>query len=149
MEILITSDIHSNTKNLDKLKQIYPNIKTHLNAGDSELSLNYLKERDIISVLGNTDYDNNLEKYKILFINNKKILLIHGHEFNVKQSLINLSYFAKSLEVDIVIFGHTHIPFNKIINNILYINPGSLGFDNTYVILKENKVRFYSLWMKK
>lgn len=148
MPILITSDIHGNTKNLNKLLKKHPNIKTHLNAGDSQLSLDYLKANNIISVLGNTDADFNLDKYQLLLINHKKILLVHGHEFNVKQSLINLSEFAKKLKADIVIFGHTHIPFNKTINNILYINPGSLGFDNTYVILNENEVRFYSLWNK-
>lgn len=145
MKILITSDIHSNLDVLNKLIKKHPNIDYHLDAGDSELTLNQLEQLNIISVRGNTDVDFNLKIDHIMNVMNQKILLIHGHTQGVKNSLIGLSETAKNLEVDIVIFGHTHIPFNKKIGNILYLNPGSLGYDKSYIIIDNKKVRFHTL----
>jgi len=37
----------------------------------------------------------------------------------------DLIYKAKELEVDIMIFGHTHRPFLKEVGGIVLLNPGS------------------------
>ena len=43
----------------------------------------------------------------------------------VKYGYEKLLVRAKQLLVDVVIFGHTHIPENTYIDNILFFNPGS------------------------
>lgn len=149
MIILITSDIHSNLNSLDKLIAKHPKVDYHLDAGDSQLSLETLKKHKIISVKGNTDSEFSLPLQRVLNINNQKILLIHGHTMGVKSSIINLTQTAKKLNVNFVIFGHTHLPFNKTIDDIVYLNPGSLGYDSTYIVIENNKVRFHSIWLKK
>ena len=43
----------------------------------------------------------------------------------VKYGLDKIEAKAKSVEADIVIFGHSHTPLNFEKDNILYLNPGS------------------------
>jgi len=49
----------------------------------------------------------------------------HGHKYNVKFTLENLHYRVEELEADMVLFGHTHKPFNQNIDDVLFFNPGS------------------------
>ena len=57
---------------------------------------------------------------------NKKIMITHGHRYGVKYGLERLYFSALENEVDIVLFGHTHISLNEKYDNILFFNPGSL-----------------------
>ena len=40
---------------------------------------------------------------------------------------MELLWWAKQYEVDIVIYGHTHIAENVMIDNVVLFNPGSVG----------------------
>lgn len=137
MKILITSDIHYNLKNLEKIKTIYPNYY-HLDAGDSVLPNNKLNELEITSVRGNCDYNYQLPLIKIVEINDLKILLSHGHLLAVKKGLTKLIKVAMENKVNVVIYGHTHQPYLNKINNLTVINPGSLNEGN-YAIFENNK----------
>jgi putative phosphoesterase len=44
---------------------------------------------------------------------------MHGYQIN------EIAWWARKLEVDIAVFGHTHIPMVKWFGDILLINPGS------------------------
>jgi putative phosphoesterase len=63
-----------------------------------------------------------------------------------------LLYHAKEAQADIVCFGHTHRPYVEEIDNILFINPGSLCYprskypEPTYCILDTStkEVAFYN-----
>jgi len=86
-------------------------------------------DKPLIIVKGNCDseVDQSLLKipilspYGVLFIDGLKILIHHGDK--------DLNSWIFSLEEDyrfnIVISGHTHIPFLKIQDGILFVNPGS------------------------
>lgn len=55
-------------------------------------------------------------------------MFTHGSNENVKYGLDKLIKKANDINADIVLFGHTHIPFTDYIGSKLYImNPGSLG----------------------
>ena len=105
---------------------------------DAEIILKELK-RDIIYVKGNCDFSHTVECDKIINIEGKKLMLTHGHRYNVKSNYLNLYYKALEEEVNVVLFGHTHYAeiFEK--DNILFVNPGSLsrprGPAQTYAIL--------------
>ncbi len=45
---------------------------------------------------------------------------------NVKYGLDEIEAKAKSIDADIVIFGHTHTPLNFKKDRIIYLNPGSV-----------------------
>ena len=45
------------------------------------------------------------------------------------------------LGVDYVIFGHTHQMMVEKINGITYLNPGSLGYEKTYIEIFNKTIR--------
>lgn len=145
MKIIITSDIHRNKEKLENLLKLHPDANYFLDAGDSEMINKELSNYNLMSVRGNMDSNFTLPFHRMFNIDNKKILLMHGHTVNVKASIVSLTDTAANLEADIIIFGHTHVPFMKVIDNILYLNPGSLGYDDTYIVLENGKARFLSI----
>ena len=55
-------------------------------------------------------------------------MLCHGHQYDVKWGFDSLLKIAKDNNIDIVVYGHTHIPVYKKIDNIIFINPGSTTY---------------------
>lgn len=56
----------------------------------------------------------------------KKIFLTHGHMFGVELGLNALGEAARMSESYIAVFGHTHMNFEEVINNIFFVNSGSI-----------------------
>lgn len=142
MKILITSDIHRNIKRLNEIIKKHPNTDYHLDAGDSNFTTEFLEDKKIISVKGNTDFFSDLPLKRLIEIEGKKILIVHGHTLRVKRNLKLLYSYAKSLKVDICIYGHTHRQLVEEIDGITFINPGSV-LDKRYVILKDFKMKLF------
>lgn len=100
-----------------------------IHAGDHcELKfLNKLKSlAEVKSVAGNRDSYQIQKKLKdkITFeAAGKKISVIHGHQFRGKNILQGLNY--SFVDSDIIVFGHTHRPFNERVSDKLFFNPGS------------------------
>ena len=69
-------------------------------------------------VYGNIDKDNKASG-KIIDINGLKIYIIH----NIK----DIKYKMNKKDVDIVVYGHSHKSKIYLEDDILYINPGSVG----------------------
>lgn len=69
--------------------------------------------------------------------------MTHGHLFGVKSGLGTALGKAAEADVDIFLFGHTHIPFDRTFPNgdrhIRMFNPGSIGRGrengNTYGVI--------------
>ncbi|HHT98875.1 MAG TPA: metallophosphoesterase [Acholeplasma sp.] len=145
MKILITSDVHGKKSLLEEVIKKHPNMY-HLNAGDIGLSESYLDEQNILSVKGNTDFFSKLPEMRLLEHEGLKILLTHGHLYYVKRNLDLLVDKAKSLDVNICIFGHTHMRYSKVIKGVLFLNPGALSdYERSYAIFDNGKVEFYKL----
>ncbi len=81
----------------------------------------------VFAVLGNND-DEYLESLlplkRILQVEACNIGIIHGHNFS-GTAAANAEKAFRGEQVNCVVFGHSHIPVNKHIDNILYFNPGS------------------------
>ena len=88
---------------LEKLKKIAPTHAVHGNMDMPKVKAN-LPEKDIIEVEG------------------FKIGLIHGFGPPGRVSAMVMKEFRK---VDVIVFGHTHYPFNEEIDGVLLFNPGS------------------------
>ena len=90
----------------------------------------------VVAVLGNND-KLSLNKTEILTIENFKIAVNHAIRYSA--DFDKLYRFAKKSEVNILITGHTHKPHCKIIDDILFINPGSsnrpIGSDKSVALL--------------
>ena len=80
------------------------------------------------AVAGNNDDEYITARFgtkKILSAGGLKIGLTHGDIGTGSTTLKRAMSVFVDEEVDCVVFGHSHIPFNEKINNILYFNPGS------------------------
>ncbi len=136
MKILIISDSHNNS--LDNI-----NFKSYdyiIHCGDYGKSLNTIIKNNIIFVKGNCDNFGNNES--IIYINDKKIYINHGNDYNVKYSYERLIYRALELNANIVLFGHTHKQIVFYEENILFINPGN--YPSYYVELNDNDIILYN-----
>jgi len=77
-------------------------------------------------VRGNCDREKTFPEEVNFTVDDVKVFVTHGHLFNVKSSMLSLTYRAKELNAQIVCFGHSHILGAEMIDDILFINPGSL-----------------------
>ncbi|XMB87353.1 metallophosphoesterase [Mycoplasmatota bacterium WC44] len=125
MKILIVSDNHGRLSDLDSIIE-KGNFDKIIHCGDSEVDrmlLNY--NMDIVR--GNSYQDPEYPLIKIINAEGLRILITHGHLFDVYNGLQNLLYKALHEEVNIVCFGHTHVPLILEEEGILFVNPGSIS----------------------
>lgn len=130
MKVAILSDTHQNTKNIDKIINTLKTCDLIIHAGDNFSDSKYIHKMTEVSVMavkGNCDFLD-VEDEIIFELEGKNIFLCHGDKYNVKCDIIDLKNKAKNVNADIVVFGHTHIPFYEKIDNIIFVNPGSLSF---------------------
>lgn len=78
-----------------------------------------------VAVAGNCDITGGSSE-EILELAGRKVLVVHGHRQGVKGGLQNLWYYALERDVEMVIFGHSHIPVCQTVDGITMFNPGSL-----------------------
>ncbi|MGL5918840.1 MAG: metallophosphoesterase family protein [Cetobacterium sp.] len=143
MKILVITDSHGNTRDIyDIITKENPElvIWTGDHSGDGEECSSAFPEIKFSIVRGNCDYfDRKFNDEEILDLDGVKILITHGHLYDVKNDLLTLESKAESYKVDAVCFGHTHIKYYKEKAGIKYFNPGALK-DNRYgVLLIEDK----------
>ncbi len=144
MTLLITSDVHGRLDLLEKVIKKHHIIQNHINAGDMVLNPVLYEKHHIITVKGNNDFGVDLPYVRIFDIEDKKMMLTHGHLEYVKFGLEKLKLKAKLNQVDIVIFGHTHERYLMVEENIMFINPGALGdYQKSYAIYQDGQVTFY------
>jgi len=144
MKLLITSDVHSDLDALREVIEQHKDITHHINAGDMCLEPILYERYHIISVKGNNDFGYHLPLERLINIEGQKILLTHGHYERVKSNLERLKLKAKSLKVNICIFGHTHERYHQVEDGICFINPGALGdHHRSYAIYENEQVTFY------
>lgn len=78
-------------------------------------------------VSGNNDYGYSVPGTMILDFCGIRFFMCHGHRHNNYGDYHTLVSAAQAAEANAVLFGHSHVPFMKIINGILLINPGSVA----------------------
>ena len=110
---------------------LIPNKLQHVlslgNIGSRE-SYDWLKSlsNDFHSVRG--DYDEgDMPDKKVVTIGEFKIGLIHGHQILPWGNVEALSSIQRQLDCDILLSGNTHEINVKVVDNKLYINPGSIS----------------------
>ncbi len=153
MEFLVFSDSHGRTKNiLEALARQIRRPDGIIFLGDGLRDMMYCDIGDIpvFSVCGNCDtsgFFGNLssDDTRVIEAYGKRIMLTHGHLYGVKGGLSRLVYAASEKGADVVLFGHTHTPFemrldtedSDILTKPLYImNPGSIGgYDGDFGVL--------------
>ena len=129
MKILVTADTHGHYNQISDYILDNNDIDLLIHAGDGvDDVMNIHNETgiDYYVVNGNNDFFTNHEFDEIININDFRIFLSHGHNYNVDFSYDDLVKNAKENNCNIVIHGHTHRYVNKYIDDILILNPGSI-----------------------
>lgn len=152
MRIGVISDTHITSKSDALPKEIieaFKDVDMIIHAGDlvNLSALEKLKQlcKNIKAVCGNMDSQDvksTLPTKEIITVGIHKIGVTHGYG-SVVSIRERITEIFKVHKVDIIIYGHSHMPFNEIINNILYFNPGSptdkiFAPYNSYGILEIN-----------
>lgn len=129
MKILVFSDTHGNFRDMNEAITKHRDCEIIVHCGDGQEQAEDIKlaypDKMVINVRGNCDWCSQLDTTQYFSLFNKKIMVTHGHCYNVKYTLDNLIAQAKKEHCDIVCFGHTHKATNEYIDGIYVFNPGS------------------------
>ncbi len=126
MKLGIISDTHDY---LDpRIAEIFSGVDHILHGGDvgSHVLLAELEAiAPVTAVLGNTDLGVTLNLTEVISRGGRKFLVHH---------IVNPHGLGDELKTriarerpDVVVFGHTHKPFNEVVGGVLFFNPGYAG----------------------
>ena len=137
-KILIFSDSHGNTRNLSRaIGEHAGSVDLILHLGDGIADLP--PETKAISRVLRGNFEDCFHRYyevpteQLFTVAGKKILACHGHRHSIKTFEAMLALYAVEKEADIVLFGHTHVPYLRYAPEEEYgrplhlFNPGSIG----------------------
>ncbi|MBQ7788340.1 MAG: YfcE family phosphodiesterase [Clostridia bacterium] len=146
MKILVFSDSHGKGKNISSAIELHKkSCDLVVFLGDGLSDIDYLKslypELTFFAVKGNCDFftggTSNLES--VFDLDGIKVLITHGHRYGVKSGVGTILKRAHELDADAVFFGHTHTPYDDILDigekRIHLFNPGSIGYGGTYGVV--------------
>ncbi len=128
MRIGITGDTHGSKQTILKIVQYMLPLDLWLHTGDYSPDadlLEKLTEVPVIRVNGNCDRDGLAKPDEMLEHEGFNIWLTHGHRYFHHNEVSELAWWARRLEANIVVYGHTHVPMAKWYGDVLLVNPGS------------------------
>ena len=145
-KIIVFSDSHGAKANIDKLIN-ENNFDYLIFLGDGLNDLNlYENLPNLKKVRGNCDYFSFEKDELFLKLENKNILITHGNNYGVKRGLGALIKYAYSIDANIVLYGHTHRFAIDEINNIYFLNPGSLKSGSAMLLeINNNDIKIKAL----
>lgn len=128
MLIAVVSDTHRDKSIIKKLGKTIEKADMMIHLGDNVADaeeLGKVYKNKIINVRGNCDFGLRTPLERVEEISGVKILITHGHKYDVKNNLTQLRNRAEELKVNIALFGHTHVSEISFEDGIWFINPGS------------------------
>ncbi len=143
-KILVISDTHGRTKNLEKILPKEKPLDYLFHLGDVGKDADYIEvlaECPCAFVAGNNDFYSDLPAERLPKIEDIRFFMTHGHQYYVNAYQSLLAKTAKEKGASVALFGHTHVPFCKEIDGVLVLNPGSLSLPRqersvpTYMVL--------------
>jgi len=78
-------------------------------------------------VAGNCDYTFLLPRQQTIVLEGHRIVLTHGDQQGVKGSMYGVEALARQEHAELLLFGHTHLPYCDYHGSALLLNPGSIG----------------------
>lgn len=144
MRILVLSDSHGSRMNVERAINSQPNAEVviHLGDGRRDYDEQQILQRGklFVAVKGNNDFGSPLSYDETRTFDSKKFFMTHGHRYNVKYTVDNLINVAEENDIDVVLYGHTHIPKIEFFNGKYYVCPGSIGgWEPTYATIDITK----------
>ena len=148
MRILVVSDSHGRSSLLYEAVENEPSAAALVFLGDGlreaeEVALAYPGLR-FFAVCGNCDLGAvHTPAVREERLGGVPFLMTHGHLFGVKTGVGALKREALTRGVQVVLYGHTHIPDVRYENGLYLLNPGSIAHSGTYgtVDIESGRVR--------
>src|SRR4051812_18879597 len=126
MKIGVLSDTHDY---LDpKICELFEGVDHILHGGDVGMPWLILQLESIApvtAVLGNTDAGLKVKETEVVQLAKFKFMLHHIVDVHAPSQAVQRRLIKE--DPDVVIFGHTHKPFNERIGKTLFFNPGYAG----------------------
>ncbi|NMA62717.1 MAG: metallophosphoesterase [Syntrophomonadaceae bacterium] len=149
MRIVVCGDTHGRIEELTRELERLKNIDYLIHTGDFyQDGIALGRELGIKTrvVVGNCDLGVKGPREEIFTLAGRRFLLTHGHLYRVKSHLNSLKFRAEEVGAHVVIFGHTHTAYCEMVENILFINPGSTRYSRfsqrgTYVLIEADDER--------
>ena len=146
-DVLVISDSHGRRDAIASLlSQLSFRPYAVLFLGDGLRDLSAITNEDVTvyAVAGNCDgsiiFPADKPEVRTVQIGQVRVLMMHGHTFDVKWGLGEAIAYAAKKDADVLLYGHTHAPYEKTLpagetlrdgtvlqKPLLVANPGSLG----------------------
>ena len=148
MKVLVISDSHGRNDDVKKVIEQVGEVDMMIHLGDIERGDDYIRSiakcppEQVYLVKGNNDYNLTLPYQHVIDIGGYRTLLTHGHRFYVNAGTGYLREYAFNNNIDVVMFGHTHMPYIDIGEDVTILNPGSLSYPrqegrkNTFLVME-------------
>ena len=140
MKILVLSDSHGfKDYLLSAVETESPDMIFHLgdNKKDCEVVEKKYPQIPLRSVKGNCDTFSHGLDFDEFTLEGKRFFMTHGHLFGVKTDKAGILNSAFNRNADVLLFGHTHIPYYTVKDNLVVVNPGSLSSaEKNYAVLE-------------
>ncbi len=131
MKIVVFADSHGKTGAVESLYKLHSDADKFFFLGDgvADVEKSSIPKSKLVIVSGNWDFPPPPDVPLIDYVDVSGIYfsLCHGHKFDVKNNLNALALHAKQNNVDIALYGHTHIQKENTVNGVRLVNPGSIG----------------------
>ena len=130
MKLLLLSDSHGCDRYMIRaVERLQPTHVIHLgdHTRDAEDLRRVFPMLPVVSVRGNCDYGDNTPEQRLVDFDGVRVLMCHGHRHGVKSGLLRYSMAARENQVDVALFGHTHLAYCEEYQGFWLLNPGSCG----------------------
>jgi uncharacterized protein len=144
----ILSDSHGNVESIQKVVNRFLAAKVHqvLHLGDDYLDILFFEAANLKALavpgLYCPEYrDQTIPNRRIENLEGVKILMTHSPEASKFDLPGDLDPEGVPMDVDIVLYGHTHVPSIQEKQGVLWVNPGHLkaydqrGYPLTYALM--------------
>ena len=140
-KVLVLSDSHGDVDAMERaVARERPDLILH--RGDlcrdfDELQRRLPMTQAMQNVCGNCDGFTEVPDQRVLLVEGKRILMMHGHRYEVKLGYSRAMWAAREAEADILLCGHTHIALDRDLMGLHLMNPGSCrGRRGTYGVIE-------------
>ena len=131
MKILVISDSHGKNDDVKHVIKQVGDIDMLIHLGDVERGPDYIRglvNCPVHIVAGNNDNDVTLPYDETFMIGEYRVYITHGHRFYVNSGVSCLEEYAIANKIDIAMYGHAHMPYINIGEQVTILNPGSISY---------------------
>jgi putative phosphoesterase len=126
MKIGVISDTHNFFD--PRIRTLFTGVEHILHGGDIGLPWVIMELESIApvtAVLGNNDAGLDFKETEVIQLGGRKFLVHHIVDVHRPSDVVKRRITREI--PDVVVFGHSHKPFNEVVDKTLYFNPGYAG----------------------